>query len=135
MSDSPSPSRRSASRPREIAEFAIARLRASPVLRGCALITFLEYGGLVFLAVFGARLKPDFWVGGTNFQLAGWLAICSLGSWVSIFAWFPFLRSLQGKENGDGSALLMGRTLEMLAIGCVAVVHAMLAWTLVLAVA
>lgn len=134
MSDTRSTSRRSSSRPREIAAFAIARLRASPVLRACALVTFLEYGALVFLAVFGARLRPDFWIEGTNFQMAGWLAICSLGSWFSIFAWFPFLQSLQGKENGDGSAMLMGRTLEVLAIGCVAVVHAMLAWTLALAI-
>ena len=126
--------RRAAIRPRQIADFAISRLRASPVLRACALIAFLEYGALVFLAVFGARMRPDFWVGGTNFQLAGWLAICSLGSWFSIFAWFPFLETLQGKESGDGAALRMGRTLEVLAIGCVVFVHGMLAWTLALAV-
>jgi hypothetical protein len=134
VSDAPRPPRRSASRPRQIADFAIARLRASPVLRVCALVAFVEYGALAFLAVFGARLRPDFWLEGTNFQLAGWLAICSLGSWFSIFAWFPFLQTLQSKDSGDGAALLMGRTLEMLAIGCVAVVHAMLAWTLVLAI-
>lgn len=134
VSDLHATPRRSASRHRRIADFAIARLRASPVLRACALVTFVEYGALVFLAVFGARMRPDFWVAGTNFQLAGWLAICSLGSWFSIFAWFPFLQTLQSKDNGDGAALLMGRTLEVLAIGCVVVVHAMLAWTLVLAI-
>lgn len=126
--------RRSATRPRQIADFAISRLRASPVLRACALIAFLEYGALAFLAVFGARMRPDFWVGGANFQLAGWLAICSLGSWFSIFAWFPYLETLQSKESGDGAALRMGRTLEVLAIGCVVFVHGMLAWTLALAV-
>jgi len=131
----PSPRRRTPAHRRRLTDFAIARLRASPTLRACALVAFLEYGALAFLAMFGAKLRPDFWLDGSNFQLAGWLAICSLGSWFSIFAWFPFLETLQGKDSGDGAALRMGRTLEVLAIGCVVVVHGLLAWTLAIAVA
>lgn len=131
--DAPPPPHPRPGRPRRLTEFALARLRASRVLRWCALLAFVEYGALVVLAVFGARLRPASATGGTNFQLAGWLAFCSLASWFSIFAWFPFLDSLQRRESGDGAALRLGRTLEVVAIGCVAVVHAMLAWTLVLA--
>gem|GEM_PF-5160644 len=120
--------------PRTRAAFALSRLRASPILRVCMALAFLEYGMLVFLAVFGTHLRPQMWVGGTNVTFTGFLAICSLGSWLSIFAWFPFLQTLQGQDNGDGSAMLIGKVLETFAILCVAVVHGLMAWTLVRAV-
>jgi hypothetical protein len=114
-----------------MAEFAISRLRASPVLRACAMLSFLEYGALAMLAILGAKLRPEVWKGGTNFSMAGWMALCSLGSWFFLFAWFPFLELIQGKEQGrerdEDAGLSMGRVLESFAIGCVAVVHAILA--------
>jgi hypothetical protein len=113
--------------------FALARLKRSWILRGCAALAFLEYGALAFLAVFGAKLRPQVFRDGLNFSLAGWLALCSLGSWFFIFRWFPFLETLQAKETGDGSALAMGRVLETFAILCVAFVHVMLAMVLVAA--
>ena len=113
-------------RPR-IFEFAISRLRRSWVLRGCAALAFLEYGALVIVAVFGGRLRLDSLKGGGYFSLAGWLALCSLGSWFFLFAWFPFLRSLHAEAPGDGSALAIGRVLESIAIACVVAVHVMLA--------
>ena len=112
---------------RGMAQFAISRLRASPVLRACAMLSFLEYGALAMLAVLGAKLRPEVWKDGTNFSMAGWMALCSLGSWFFLFAWFPFLELLQGRDRGDGGAISMGRVLETFAIGCVAVVHGMLA--------
>ena len=120
--------------PRTRAAFALSRLRASPVLRICMALAFLEYGRLVFLAVFGTSLRPDMWVGGTNVTLTGFMAICSLGSWLSIFAWFPFLQTLQTQDDGHGSAIFIGKVLETFAILCVAVVHGLMAWTLVRAV-
>jgi hypothetical protein len=109
--------------------FTLERLRRSWVLRACAALAFLEYGGLAFVAAFGSRVLKH----GLNFSLAGWLALCSLGSWFFIFRWFPFLETLVARETGDGSALAMGRVLEAFAITCVAVVHVMLAIVLVLA--
>jgi hypothetical protein len=109
--------------------FTLERLRRSWVLRACAALAFIEYGGLAVVAAFGSRILKD----GLNFSLAGWLALCSLGSWFFIFRWFPFLETLQARESGDGSALVMGRVLETFAIGCVAVVHVMLALVLVVA--
>ena len=119
---------------RRVAEFALSRLRKSPVLKTCAVLAFLEYGALAVLAVFGNQLRPGHWRDGTNFSLPGWMAICSLGSWFFIFAWYPFLESLQAKESGDGHATVMGRVLEGFAIGCVALVHGMLALILAAAI-
>lgn len=115
-----------------IIDFAISRLRRSWVLQGCAALAFLEYGALVVLAAFGATLRPDLFRApkhdtGGNFALAGWLALCSLGSWFFLFLWFPFLRTLTSGKPSDASALTMGRVLESIAIGCVAFVHVMLA--------
>ena len=97
-------------------------------------LAFLEYGMLAFLAVFGTRLRPGMWVGGANFTLAGFMAFCSLGSWLSIFAWFPFLQTLQTQGGSSEGALRLGKVLETFAILCVAVVHLLMAWTLVRAV-
>jgi len=108
--------------------FVLERLRRSRVLQASAMLAFLEYGALAILAVFGTRMRPAL------FPLAGWLAVCSLGSWFFLFAWFPFLESLFAKDTGDGSALRVGRALEVVAISCVAFVHAMLAVILVRAI-
>ena len=108
----------------------MSRIKRSVVLQGCAMLSFLEYGALAMLAVLGAKLRPDFWKEGSNFHLAGWMAICSLGSWFFLFAWFPFLQTLESTDRSDG-ALAMGRVLESLAIGAVAVVHAVMALILV----
>jgi len=108
--------------------FVLERLRRSRVLQGCAMLAFLEYGALAILAVFGTRMRPAL------FPLAGWLAVCSLGSWFFLFAWFPFLQTLFEQDRGDGSAFRVGRALEGFAISCVAVVHALLAMILLRAV-
>lgn len=113
------------------AAFVIARIRRSRLLQGSAALAFLEYGALVIVAVFGPHLPRRTFHDGTNVSFAGWLALCSLGSWSFLFAWFPFLESLLAQERGDGSALRMGRWLEGFAIGCVVFVHAMLAVILV----
>jgi hypothetical protein len=112
-----------------VPEFTLERLRRSWVLRACAVLAFVEYGGLATLAAFGSRVLKH----GLNFSLSGWLALCSLGSWFFLFRWFPFLETLEARETGDGSALAVGRVLEALAIACVAVVHVMLACVLVTA--
>jgi hypothetical protein len=101
--------------------FVLERLRRSRVLRWSAMLAFLEYGALAILAIVGQSRHP------VLFPLAGWLAVCSLGSWFFLFAWFPFLQNLFAQDTGDGQALRVGRALEVFAIGCVAVVHALLA--------
>jgi hypothetical protein len=100
------------------------------VLRGCAVLAFLEYGALAAWAVFG-RSRVEGSRAGVWFPVAGWLALCSLGSWFFLFLWYPFLETLQAKETGDGSATRTGRVLEGFAIACVAVIHGMIALTMV----
>ena len=117
-------------RPVRRGAYAVSRLKKSRVLQGCAMLSFLEYGALAMLAVLGAKLRPEVWKDGSNFHLAGWMAFCSLGSWFFLFAWFPFLQTLEASDRGDGAAT-MGRVLEKLAIGAVAVVHALMALILV----
>lgn len=117
-------------RPARRGAYAVSRLKKSRVLQGCAMLSFLEYGALAMLAVLGAKMHPERWTNGSNFHLAGWMAFCSLGSWFFLFAWFPFLQTLESSDRGDG-AQTMGRVLEKLAIGAVAVVHALLALILV----
>lgn len=112
--------------------FALARIRRSPVLRACMVLAFLEYGALLVLAVFGDRLQgPDAPPTGVWFPFAGWLALCSLGSWFFLFLWFPALQSVERQGRGDEGARLMGRVLEGFAVLCVAVVHGLLLWILV----
>ena len=111
------------------AAFARARLRRSPVLQACAALAFVEYGALAMWAVFG-RSSAQAGRAGVWFATAGWLALCSLGSWFFLFLWFPYLQAIQGTERGDGTTLRRGRVLEGFAIACVAVVHVMIALTL-----
>jgi hypothetical protein len=114
--------------------YVVSRLKKSRILQGCAMLSFLEYGALAMLAVLGRTLQPHRWVDGSNFQLAGMLAFCSLGSWFFLFAWFPFLQTLESSDKGDG-AMAIGRVLEALAIGAVAVVHGVMAMVLYRALA
>jgi hypothetical protein len=108
--------------------FVLSRIRRSIVLKACGMLAFVEYGALLVWGVFGKVHGQPEAIPRTGrwFPMAGWLAVCSLASWFFLFLWYPFLQSLNGKDNGDGSALRLGRILEAFAIGCVAVVHVML---------
>ena len=109
----------------------LARLRASPVLTACAALAFLEYGGLAIWGVFGssrAECAPRL---GTWFPMAGWLAICSLGSWFFLFLWFPALQALATHTASSPTASRVVKVLEALAVACVAFVHLLIAWILV----
>jgi hypothetical protein len=100
-------------RPR-IVDFALTRLRKSRVLQASAVLAFVDYGALIMLA---AKKRPDgFFV----------LPAMSVSSWFFMFWWYPFLESLIGPAAEEGRSKAVGKILESLAIGCVAVVHAML---------
>ena len=111
--------------------FILARLRASPVLTACAALAFLEYGGLTVWSVFGTSRAAGAPRLGTWFPMAGWLAICSLGTWFFLFLWFPALQALAAHTSASPAAGRVLRVLEVLAIGCVAFVHLLIAWILV----
>lgn len=120
--DGPTPPRRTA--------FILSRLRANPVLKACAALAFLEYGGLAVWGVFGSSRAEDAPRLGTWFPMAGWLAICSLGSWFFLFLWFPALQALQAHGATSPAAARVARVLETVAVGCVAFVHLLIGWIL-----
>ena len=103
----------------------MSRIRRSPVLRACMVLAFLEYGALVMLAIFGDRLGSN---GGSQrgawFPLAGWLALCSLGSWFFLFLWYPRLQFLEQETEGDAGAETVQRVLEGFAVLCVGIAAA-----------
>lgn len=109
-------------RPASEASFAVSRLRKSRVLQGCAVLAFVEYGALAAWAVLGGS--------GFYFATALWLALCSLASWFFLFLWFPSFQTLRGKDTGDGRLTRIGRACERFAIVCVAMVHVLIALTL-----
>ena len=117
--------------PQQRTAFALSRLRRSFILKACMLLAFVEYGALAMIAIFGRQSRGSAWPGGAYFPLAGWLAICSLGSWFFLFAWFPALQRMQQMEGRGLDGMSVARVLEAFAISCVAIVHVMLALTLI----
>jgi hypothetical protein len=113
--------------------FIVSKLRQSVVLKSCAMLAFLEYGALAMWAIFRTSEPP-----GAPPQLGAWfgfacmLAILSLASWSFLFLWYPALQMMQESERDEDGGVRMSRVLELFAIGCVAAVHGMLAWILLL---
>ena len=122
----PSKEAASTARPR-IVDFALKRLRESRVLQVCAGLSFIDYGALVVLAVKQRPVVMPGW-------MALFMALMSIASWYFMFGWYPFLESLIGPGTSEGRSKAVGRVLESLAIGCVAVVHAMLTFGIALVV-
>jgi hypothetical protein len=96
--------------------FALERLRENALLRGCAALTFLQYGALLAVLVSG----------GLQFWMVGTLAFFSLCSWFFLFRWYPFLETMIRPSPGGGTRATLGQVFETLAILCVAFVHVML---------
>ena len=53
-------------RPVRPGAYVVSRFKKSRLLRGCAMLSFLEYGALAMLAVLGATLRPNVWKDGAN---------------------------------------------------------------------
>jgi hypothetical protein len=98
-------------------DYALQKLRTSRLLRWTAVLSFLCWGGLLGLAIFG-RVTP---------LQGGELALLSLGAWCFLLWWFPILqRTIAITARLPGKAWI-GHTLEWVAIGCTAVVHLLMA--------
>jgi hypothetical protein len=112
-------------------EYGLQRLRASRVLQGCLVVAFMCYGGLSFLLVSG-RLSEGPTAFGSPFHVAGGVTFLSLASWFFLLRWYPALEST--KQATDAATLRddrdrrwIPRALEIFAIGCVALVHVLMA--------
>lgn len=98
-------------------DYALRKMRRSPLLRWTAVLSFLCWGGMVGLVLF-RRVSP----------LQGLqLALLSLAAWFFLLWWFPILeQTLAYTARRPGKAWI-GVVLEGFAIGSVALVHVLLA--------
>jgi hypothetical protein len=111
-------------------EFGLQRLRASRLLQACLVVAFICYGALVSLLVAG-RIHSHAETAQAEFYLTSLLAMLSLASWGFLFLWFPALERVQRFNARDPKRAWVGRVLEGFAVACVAIVHVLLAITVV----
>ncbi len=126
MPESPSPSPVSSvdrpsppvpGRGRRIGEIGLQRLRESWVLKACAISAFMGWGGLIALTIAGKL----------TFGQAAMVAVMSLASWFFLFWWLPVIANTIESLGADSRRRAIGVLLESIAIGCVVLVHALMA--------
>jgi hypothetical protein len=109
-------------RKRRRIDFALKRLRESWLLRGAAILAFMDYGGIIALALAGLLPKT----------LALIITFMSLATWVFLLAWYPVIEeTLAATARMPGKAWI-GRTLEGIATASAVLVHVLLAIMIVL---
>lgn len=101
---------------RRISDYGLKRLKASWPLQICMAVAFLCYGALAFLVV-SKR---------TTFESAGIVVLFSLASWFFLFWWYPVLERTNQALAGDPRRAWIPRALEIFAILCVVIVHALM---------
>jgi hypothetical protein len=110
-------------------DYALKRLKANWLLQASMVVAFLCYGAVPFLVVLrnaeGDR-RLAFWS-------AALIVLMSLASWTLLFWWYPVLERTKEVLGDDTRGRTIARTLETLAIGCVVVVHALMAYIIVTA--
>jgi hypothetical protein len=104
-------------------DYALKRMRESWLLKGSAVLSFIDYGGVIAL-VLAEKLK---------FQLAGMIVFISLASWFFLLGWFPILEDTIGATQNMHGRAWIGRSLEAIGIGCAVVVHVLMAAMIVYA--
>ncbi|MDJ0521386.1 MAG: hypothetical protein QNJ90_04855 [Planctomycetota bacterium] len=107
-------------------DYALKRLKASKLLQISAVIAVLCYGAIPFLVIFPDPAAPRL-----GFWSAAVVVLMSLASWSLLFWWYPVLERTE-EALGDGErGRTIAQTLESLAIGCVLVVHVLMAFIIV----
>jgi len=113
-------------RGRRLRDYALKRLKQSRVLQVSMVVAVLCYGAIPFLVMYPDTSTP---------RLAAWSAamivLMSLASWSLLFWWYPVLEQTVEYLGDDTRGRTISATLESLAIGCVAVVHALMAYIIV----
>ena len=98
-------------------DYALYKLRVSKLLRWTAVLSFLCWGGLIGLALFGR----------VSLLHGGELALLSLAAWCVLLWWFPILETTIRVTSVLPGKAWIGHTLEGLAIGSTALVHVLMA--------
>jgi len=96
--------------------YALRTMRRSPLMRWTAIATFLCWGGLLGLVIFG-RL---------SLLQGGQLSLLSLGAWFFLLWWFPIIEFTTAFLARDPRRAWIGVALEWVAVGGVALVHVLL---------
>lgn len=113
-------------RGKRLRDYALQRLKASRALQISAVLAVLCYGALPFLLVYPDAGNPTL-----HPFTAALMVLMSLASWTLLFWWYPVFEYTQ-KVLGDGTkGRIIARTLETVAIGCVVVVHGLMAYIIV----
>jgi cytochrome c oxidase assembly factor CtaG len=107
-------------------DYALQRLKASRVLQASAVVAVLCYGALPFLVVF-----PDPRNARLHFWSAALVILMSLASWSLLFWWYPVFERTQKVLGNSDQGRIIARTLETLAIGCVMIVHGLMAFIII----
>ena len=107
-------------------DYALKRLKASRMLQASMVTAILCYGAIPFLLVFPDPGRPrlSIWV-------AFMMVLMSLASWSLLFWWYPVLERTVAVLGKDARGRTIANTLESLAIGCVVVVHALMAFIII----
>ena len=104
-------------RGRPAMDYALSRLKASLLLKVCAVTAFMAYGGLVALVLAGKL----------PFGTAGMVALLSLASWFFLFWWYPIMERTIQTLGDTPRRRAIGGVLEGIAIACIVVVHFLMA--------
>lgn len=103
-------------------EYALARLKASRWLQASAVLAFLCYGAIPYLIY----ARSQGMSAGLGVGDAAVLVLMSLASWSLLFWWYPiFARTVVALGDGPRGRAIAG-ALEVLAVGCVVVVHVLM---------
>ena len=104
-------------------DYALKRLKRSRVLQVSMVIAVLCYGAIPFLVMYPDTSDPRLGAGS-----AATVIFMSLASWSLLFWWYPVLERTQEFLGDDARGRTISSTLESLAIGCVAIVHVLMAF-------
>ena len=113
-------------RGRRLRDYALERLRKSRGLQISAVLAVLSYGALPFLVMYpdteNPRVPPF---------TAALMVLMSLASWTLLFWWYPVFQDTKRVLGDSPRGQIITRTLETVAIGCVVVVHGLMAYIIV----
>ncbi len=107
-------------------DYVLERIKASRAIQISMVIAILCYGAIPFLVIFPEPGRPRI-----HFWEAALMVLMSLASWSLLFWWYPVLERTQKVLGDNHRGLTITSTLETLAIGCVVIVHLMMALIIV----
>lgn len=113
-------------RGKRLRDYALERLKASRALQLSAVLAVLSYGALPFLLIYPDPAEPRL-----HPFTGALMVLMSLASWTLLFWWYPVLQQTQTVLGHSARGRLITRTLETVAIGCVVVVHGLMAYIIV----